>query len=94
MLVLVRRAIGGLGRPVALGLEEGQLLREPPDLDRYKQHWIDIVIDRLVIRPDVARRLADSLETALKKGETRPDCYSEKFSPQRVMEQFDRVFLA
>jgi hypothetical protein len=31
---------------------------------------------------------------SLKKGETRPDCYSEKFSPQRVMEQFDRVFLA
>jgi hypothetical protein len=31
---------------------------------------------------------------SLKKGETRPDCYSEKFSPHRVMEQFDRVFLA
>jgi excinuclease ABC subunit A len=40
-----------------------------PELDRYKQHWIDVVIDRLVIRPDVARRLADSLETAVKKGE-------------------------
>src|SRR5439155_16210671 len=42
---------------------------EPPDLDRYKQHWIDIVVDRLVVRPDVIKRLADSLETALKKGE-------------------------
>jgi excinuclease ABC subunit A len=42
---------------------------EPPELDRYKQHWIDIVVDRLVIRPDIARRLADSLEIALKKGE-------------------------
>jgi excinuclease ABC subunit A len=42
---------------------------ELPDLDRYKQHWIDVVIDRLIIRPDIARRLADSLETALKKGE-------------------------
>ncbi len=40
-----------------------------PDLDRYKQHWIDVVIDRLVIKPDIASRLADSLETALKKGE-------------------------
>jgi len=40
-----------------------------PDLDRYKQHWIDIVIDRLVVKPDAATRLADSLETALKKGE-------------------------
>src|SRR5688572_15155448 len=42
---------------------------EAPDLDRYKQHWIDVVIDRLVIKPDIASRLADSLETALKKGE-------------------------
>jgi len=42
---------------------------DPPELDRYKQHWIDIVIDRLIIKPDIARRLADSLETALKKGE-------------------------
>ncbi len=42
---------------------------EPPDLDRYKQHWIDVVIDRIVIKPDVASRLADSLETALRKGE-------------------------
>jgi excinuclease ABC subunit A len=42
---------------------------ELPDLDRYKQHWIDIVIDRIVIKPDVVSRLADSLETALKKAE-------------------------
>ncbi|HXG24310.1 MAG TPA: excinuclease ABC subunit UvrA, partial [Chthonomonadales bacterium] len=42
---------------------------DPPELDRYKQHWIDIVIDRLIVKPDIARRLADSLETALKKGE-------------------------
>ena len=40
-----------------------------PDLDRYKQHWIDIVVDRLIIKPDIQKRLADSLETALKKGE-------------------------
>jgi len=42
---------------------------ELPDLDRYKQHWIDVVIDRLVIKPDIGKRLADSLETALKMGE-------------------------
>ncbi|MBM3495093.1 MAG: excinuclease ABC subunit UvrA, partial [Armatimonadetes bacterium] len=40
-----------------------------PDLDRYKQHWIDIVVDRLVVRADIGGRLSDSLETALKKGE-------------------------
>ncbi len=42
---------------------------DPPELERYKQHWIDIVVDRLVVRPDMGRRLADSLETALKKGD-------------------------
>ena len=42
---------------------------DPPELDRYKQHWIDIIVDRIVVKPGVERRLADSLETALKKGE-------------------------
>ncbi|NLC59530.1 MAG: excinuclease ABC subunit UvrA [Armatimonadetes bacterium] len=37
-------------------------------LDRYKQHWIDVVVDRLVVRPEVRARLADSFETALKLG--------------------------
>lgn len=37
-------------------------------LDRYKQHWIDVVIDRLVVKPGIEKRLADSLETALKMG--------------------------
>ena len=36
-------------------------------LDRYKQHDIDVVIDRLVIRPGVEKRLSDSVETALKR---------------------------
>lgn len=37
-------------------------------LDRYKQHWIDVVIDRLVVKPGIEKRLADSLETALRMG--------------------------
>ncbi|HTO06409.1 MAG TPA: excinuclease ABC subunit UvrA, partial [Myxococcota bacterium] len=41
-------------------------LDEAPELDRKKRHDIDLVVDRLVIRPDVTQRLADSLETALK----------------------------
>ncbi|MEP6757328.1 MAG: excinuclease ABC subunit UvrA [Chthonomonadales bacterium] len=40
-----------------------------PDLDRYKQHWIDIVVDRIIVKPDTKARLADSLETTLKKGD-------------------------
>jgi excinuclease ABC subunit A len=39
---------------------------EPPDLDKKKKHTIDVVIDRLVIKPGLEKRLSDSLETALK----------------------------
>jgi len=38
------------------------------ELDRYKQHWIDVVVDRLVVKSGIEKRLADSLETALKMG--------------------------
>ncbi len=38
---------------------------EIPALDKKLKHDIDIVIDRLVIRDDIATRLADSVETAL-----------------------------
>ncbi len=35
-------------------------------LARYEQHTIEVVIDRLVARPGIERRLTDSLETALR----------------------------
>ncbi|MGQ9463031.1 MAG: excinuclease ABC subunit UvrA [Candidatus Fervidibacter sp.] len=38
-------------------------------LDRYKQHWIDIVVDRIVVKPDIRSRLHESVETALKAGQ-------------------------
>jgi excinuclease ABC subunit A len=42
------------------------LLDDPlPQLDRNLHHTIDIVVDRLVVRPDMASRLTDSIETAL-----------------------------
>ena len=37
-------------------------------LDRYKIHTIEVVVDRLVIKPEVKSRLTDSVETALKAG--------------------------
>ena len=37
-----------------------------PALDKKFQHDIDVVVDRIVVRPDIATRLADSLEQALK----------------------------
>jgi len=41
----------------------------PERLARYEQHWIEVVVDRLVVRPGVQRRLTDSLETALRLGD-------------------------
>lgn len=38
------------------------------EMDRYKQHTIEVVIDRLVIKEGLERRLSDSVETALKLG--------------------------
>ncbi|MCK0197765.1 excinuclease ABC subunit UvrA [Ancylobacter sp. 6x-1] len=40
-------------------------IAEAPALDKKLKHDIDVVVDRLVVRPDMAGRLADSLETAL-----------------------------
>ena len=37
-----------------------------PALDKKFKHDIDVVVDRIVVRPDIATRLADSFETALK----------------------------
>ena len=37
-------------------------------LDKNRQHTIDIVVDRIVIKPGIERRLADSLQTALRFG--------------------------
>jgi excinuclease ABC subunit A len=37
-----------------------------PALDKKFNHNIDVVVDRLVVRPDISTRLADSLEQALK----------------------------
>ncbi len=41
-------------------------LAELPKLARYEAHTIEVVVDRLVLRPGIERRLTDSLETALK----------------------------
>jgi excinuclease ABC subunit A len=40
-------------------------LSEEIKLDKNKKHHIEIVVDRLVIREDIARRLTDSVETAV-----------------------------
>ena len=44
---------------------EERALDDEIRLDPTKPHTIDAVVDRLVVRPKIERRLADSLETAL-----------------------------
>ena len=58
---------GGFVRAVV----DGEIidLSDPPALNRYENHDIAIVVDRLVIRPEDRERLADSVETALRAAE-------------------------
>jgi len=44
-------------------------ISEGIDLDKKKAHTIEIVVDRLVLKPEIKNRLTDSLETALKLAE-------------------------
>jgi excinuclease ABC subunit A len=44
-------------------------VNEEIKLDKNKKHTVEIVVDRVIIRPGSAKRLADSLETALKYGD-------------------------
>jgi excinuclease ABC subunit A len=44
-------------------------LAEAPDLAKTKKHTIEVVIDRIVIKENVARRLTDSVELGLRMGE-------------------------
>ncbi len=48
---------------------EARELAEEIVLDKNKKHDIDIVVDRLIVKPGLERRLADSFETALHHAE-------------------------
>jgi len=43
-------------------------LEEAPELDKLKKHTIELVVDRLAIKPDIRPRLGDSVELALRQG--------------------------
>jgi excinuclease ABC subunit A len=62
---------------------------EVPTLDKKFKHDIDVVVDRIVVRSDIASRLADSLETALElaggiAGIEHADEKDEKGQPRRT----------
>lgn len=54
----LRVRIDGTVREITKGMQ----------VDRYKVHNIEIVVDRTVVRPDMRSRVADSIETALRMG--------------------------
>ncbi len=45
---------------------ETKELREKIVLDKKRKHTIEVIVDRLVIKPDVRKRLTDSVETTLR----------------------------
>ncbi|MBN9503154.1 MAG: excinuclease ABC subunit UvrA [Armatimonadetes bacterium] len=49
---------------------DGEMYEVTDDIpmDRYKQHTIEVVVDRIVIKEGIERRLTDSIEAALKMG--------------------------
>jgi excinuclease ABC subunit A len=44
---------------------------QPPKLEKNKKHTIEVVVDRIKIRPDMKQRLAESFETALRHSDGR-----------------------
>ncbi len=69
-------------------------LREKIDLDKKKKHTVEVVVDRLVMKADIRKRLADSVETTLrlatgiltvlsetgKGGKSSEETFSESFA--------------
>ena len=45
---------------------EPRELRDKIDLDKKRKHTIEVIVDRLVMKPDVRKRLTDSIETTLR----------------------------
>jgi len=65
-------------------------ITDAPLLDKKFKHDIDIVVDRIAVRPDIAARLAESFETALGLAEgiavvEYADEKEEDGSPRRIM---------
>jgi excinuclease ABC subunit A len=52
-------------------------------LNKNQKHSIDVVIDRLRVKPEITQRLAESLETALRLGDGRAlvSCEADNSSP-------------
>ena len=63
------------------------LSEEIPELDKQKKHNIEVVVDRLVVRDDIRKRLADSVELALKYAENLVYIYNMDTEEEQVFSQ-------
>ncbi|HET7335404.1 MAG TPA: excinuclease ABC subunit UvrA, partial [Rhizomicrobium sp.] len=65
-------------------------IADAPTLDKKFKHDIDVVVDRIVVKPDIGNRLPDSIETALNLADGLliaefADKKDEKGEPERMM---------
>jgi excinuclease ABC subunit A len=69
---------------------DGQMYEVTDDIpmDRYKQHTIEAVVDRIVIKEEISQRLADSIEAALKLGKGLVSILAEDGEERLFSEQF------
>ncbi|MBV8645724.1 MAG: excinuclease ABC subunit UvrA, partial [Candidatus Eremiobacteraeota bacterium] len=75
-------------------------LREKIELDKKRKHTVEVVVDRLVVKPDVRARLTDSIETTLKLStgivtvlyQAKTNAQTEKPSEQWVEATFSESF--
>ncbi|MCM8795248.1 MAG: excinuclease ABC subunit UvrA [Candidatus Omnitrophica bacterium] len=89
-----------------MSLSKEDILRDPektqrrkldsgPDkikLEKYKIHNIEVVVDRLMIRPEIKSRLNDSLETALKVGKGIVIISLDAKTAREINQKTDLVF--
>jgi excinuclease ABC subunit A len=63
---------------------DGELhdLESPPKLNRYENHEISVVVDRLIVRPGDSSRLADSIETALRAANGIAEVFEHATEPK------------
>ncbi|HTM53553.1 MAG TPA: excinuclease ABC subunit UvrA [Pirellulales bacterium] len=80
---------------------------QPPQIDRRRKHLVEVVIDRVTVRPEGRSRLADSIENALAlgkgvmhvayvdseapEGRWRTDIHSQHFACDRCGRSFERL---
>jgi excinuclease ABC subunit A len=77
----LRVRVNGVVREIQSGMQ----------LDRYKTHNIEIVVDRIVLRADSRSRVADSLETALRFGGGLVIVQADRMSGEKGSDEFSQA---